>query len=53
MYGITNYAVTCDNKLFCFAGSDIMDAENIKAYLSSKFKDKEFKITDEFMDFSR
>lgn len=53
MYSITNYAVLCDNKLLCFAGSDIIVADNLCDAFKRRYPDNEFTITDEFMDFSR
>lgn len=50
---ITNYAVTCDEKLVCFTGSDIIDADNIRGFLQRKYTDRTFSITDEFMSFER
>lgn len=51
-YYITNYAVTCDDKLLCFTGSDIIDADNIRNFLRRKYPDHEFDISEEFMGFS-
>jgi len=47
--GITNYAVSCDNKLVAFCGSDIIQADNVCSELEKIFPDKEFTISEEFL----
>ncbi len=48
-YRITNYAVSCDNQLVVFCGSDIMHADNIVDELKKIFPDKNFVISEEFL----
>lgn len=52
LHSITNYAVTCDGKLLCFTGSDIIDAHNIRSFLRKKYPNRKFNISEEFMEFS-
>lgn len=47
-YSVTNYAVTCDNKIVCFTGSDICDAVNLCSFLEKKFPGKHFSYSEEF-----
>ena len=50
-YSISNYAVLCDDKILCFAGSDIIDAVNICDFLSKKYPNNKFETSGEFMSF--
>lgn len=47
-YSITNYAVLCENKIVCFTGSDVMDADNLCDFLEKNFPNKKFYISQEF-----
>ncbi len=47
--GITNYAVSCDDRLVCFCGSDIIHADNVCSELKKVFPDKHFVISEEFL----
>ncbi len=48
-YSITNYAVLCENKIVCFTGSDVMDADNLCSFLERNFPNKKFYISEEFL----
>lgn len=51
MYYPTNYAITCENKLVCYTGSDYIVANNIQNSLEKYFPNKEFLISEEFLAF--
>lgn len=50
-YSAPTYAIMHENQIVCFVGSDIVDADNVKGYLSRKYPEYEFYISNEAISF--